>query len=104
MTLAQVLKRIDACERLIRLDKPIGWLLLLWPALWALWIAAMGRPPVSVLIIFVMGTILMRSAGCALNDWADRHFDGKVERTRDRPLAAGEITPTEALAVGAVLA
>jgi len=104
MTLAPVLKRIDAYERLIRLDKPIGWLLLLWPALWALWIAAEGRPPYSVLIIFVMGTILMRSAGCAMNDWADREFDGKVQRTRDRPLAADEITPNEALAVGAVLA
>jgi 4-hydroxybenzoate polyprenyltransferase len=104
MTLAPVLKRIDAYERLIRLDKPIGWLLLLWPALWALWLAAEGRPPYSVLIIFVMGTILMRSAGCAMNDWADRDFDGKVARTRDRPLAAGDITPKEALAVGAVLA
>ena len=68
MTLAPVLKRIDAYERLIRLDKPIGWLLLLWPALWALWIAAEGRPPYSVLIIFVMNTILMRSANCTMND------------------------------------
>jgi 4-hydroxybenzoate polyprenyltransferase len=104
MTLAPVLKRLDAYERLIRLDKPIGWLLLLWPALWALWIAAGGRPPYVVLIVFVMGTILMRSAGCAMNDWADRDFDGKVARTRDRPLAAGDIRPAEALAVGAVLA
>ena len=104
MTLAPVLKRLDAYERLIRLDKPIGWLLLLWPALWALWIAAGGRPPYVVLIVFVMGTILMRSAGCAMNDWADRDFDGKVARTRDRPLAAGDIAPAEALAVGAVLA
>ena len=104
MTLAPVLKRMDAYERLIRLDKPIGWLLLLWPTLWALWIAAQGRPSVEMLIVFVMGTILMRSAGCAMNDWADRDFDGRVARTRDRPLAAGEITPHEALAVGAVLA
>jgi 4-hydroxybenzoate polyprenyltransferase len=104
MTLAPVLKRIDAYERLIRLDKPIGWLLLLWPTLWALWIAAQGRPSAEMLIIFVMGTILMRSAGCAMNDWADRDFDGRVARTRDRPLAAGEITPNEALAVGALLA
>jgi 4-hydroxybenzoate polyprenyltransferase len=104
MTLATVLKRIDAYERLIRLDKPIGTLLLLWPTLWAVWIAAQGRPLVEELIIFVMGTILMRSAGCALNDWADRDFDGHVARTRDRPLAAGEITPNEALAVGALLA
>jgi 4-hydroxybenzoate polyprenyltransferase len=104
MTLAPVLKRIDAYERLIRLDKPIGWLLLLWPTLWALWIAAQGRPPVAILVIFVTGTILMRSAGCAMNDWADRDFDGRVERTRDRPLAAREITPNEALLVAALLA
>ena len=104
MTLAPVLKRIDAYERLIRLDKPIGTLLLLWPALWALWIAAQGRPPVEMLVIFAMGTLLMRSAGCAMNDWADRDFDGRVERTRDRPLAAREITPNEALAVAALLA
>ena len=104
MTLAPVLKRLDAYERLIRLDKPIGWLLLLWPTLWALWIAGQGRPSVELLVIFVMGTILMRSAGCAMNDWADRDFDGRVERTRERPLAAGEIAPHEALAVGAVLA
>jgi 4-hydroxybenzoate polyprenyltransferase len=104
MTLAPVLKRIDAYERLVRLDKPIGWLLLLWPTLWALWIAAQGRPSVEMLIVFVVGTILMRSAGCAMNDWADRDFDGRVARTRDRPLAAGEITPPEALAVGSVLA
>ena len=104
MNLASVAKRIDAYERLIRLDKPIGILLLLWPTLWAVWIAAQGRPLTEELIIFVMGTILMRSAGCALNDWADRNFDGHVARTRDRPLAAGEITPKEALAVSAVLA
>ena len=104
MNLASVAKRIDAYERLIRLDKPIGFLLLLWPTLWAVWIAAQGRPLTEELIIFVMGTILMRSAGCALNDWADRNFDGHVARTRDRPLAAGEITPKEALAVSAVLA
>jgi 4-hydroxybenzoate polyprenyltransferase len=104
MDLAFALKRIDAYERLIRLDKPIGTLLLLWPTLWAVWVAAEGRPRIEVLIIFVMGTLLMRSAGCALNDWADRDFDGRVARTRDRPLAAGEITPKEALVVGAVLA
>jgi 4-hydroxybenzoate polyprenyltransferase len=104
MNFAAALKRIDAYERLIRLDKPIGALLLLWPTLWALWIAAGGRPRPEVVVIFVMGTILMRSAGCAINDWADRDFDGKVARTRDRPLAAGEIAPKEALAVGAALA
>jgi 4-hydroxybenzoate polyprenyltransferase len=104
MDLASVLKRIDAYERLIRLDKPVGALLLLWPTLWAVWIAAYGRPLPEVVIIFVMGTILTRSAGCAVNDWADRKFDGHVERTRERPLAAGEVSPREALAVGAVLA
>jgi len=104
MTLAPVLKRLDAYERLIRLDKPIGILLLLWPTLWALWIASRGWPLPSEVVIFVMGTVLMRSAGCALNDWADRDFDSRVERTRDRPLAAGEIKPKEALVVAAVLA
>jgi 4-hydroxybenzoate polyprenyltransferase len=104
MNLAPVLKRIDAYERLVRLDKPIGILLLLWPTLWAIWIAAEGRPRLETVIIFVMGTILMRSAGCAMNDWADRDFDPHVERTRGRPLAAREITPKEALVVAAVLA
>ena len=104
MDTARLLKRIDAYERLIRLDKPIGALLLLWPTLWAVWLAAQGRPPPDIVIIFVVGTILMRSAGCAINDYADRDFDGRVERTRARPLAAGEISPNEALAVGAVLA
>src|SRR5512135_2749815 len=104
MDFASALKRMDAYERLIRLDKPIGTLLLLWPTLWALWLAAQGRPHPEVLASFVMGTILTRSAGCAMNDWADRDFDGQVKRTRDRPLAAGEIRPAEALAVGAVLA
>jgi 4-hydroxybenzoate polyprenyltransferase len=104
MNLASAWKRIDAYERLVRLDKPIGTLLLLWPTLWALWMATGGRPLVAHLAIFVLGTLLMRSAGCAMNDWADRDFDGHVKRTRDRPLAAREIRPAEALAVGAVLA
>jgi 4-hydroxybenzoate polyprenyltransferase len=98
------LHRLDAYERLVRLDKPIGALLLLWPTLWALWIAADGSPPFALLAIFVLGTLLMRSAGCAVNDWADRHFDLHVERTKNRPLAAGEIAPWEALVVAAVLA
>jgi 4-hydroxybenzoate polyprenyltransferase len=101
---AFLLRRLDAYERLVRLDRPIGALLLLWPTLWAVWLAADGRPPAAIVVIFVMGTILMRSAGCALNDWADRHFDPHVARTRDRPLAAGEIRPAEALAVAAALA
>jgi len=104
MDLSSAVKRIDSYERLIRLDKPVGVLLLLWPTLWAVWIAASGRPSLDVVIIFVVGTILMRSAGCAINDWADRDFDGRVARTRDRPLAAGEISPKEALAVAAVFA
>ncbi|TAK42081.1 MAG: 4-hydroxybenzoate octaprenyltransferase [Betaproteobacteria bacterium] len=97
-------QRLDAYERLVRLDKPIGTLLLLWPTLWAVWLAARGRPPWEMVLIFVVGTLLMRSAGCAINDCADRHFDGRVERTRRRPLAAGEIGPREAIAVGLVLA
>ena len=104
MNKAALLKRIDAYERLIRLDKPIGALLLLWPTLWALWVASIGSPIFENVVIFGVGTFLMRSAGCAINDYADRGFDGAVERTRTRPLAAGEIAPAEALVVGAVLA
>ncbi|MEP7098724.1 MAG: 4-hydroxybenzoate octaprenyltransferase, partial [Dokdonella sp.] len=87
-----------------RLDKPIGILLLLWPTLWALWIAGNGSPPVAVLVIFILGTTLMRSAGCAVNDWADRGFDAQVERTKNRPLATGEIAPWEALLFAAIFA
>ena len=104
MTWSSVARRLDAYERLIRLDKPIGTLLLLWPTLWALWLASRGTPRLDHLLIFVVGTLLMRSAGCAINDYADRHFDPHVERTRRRPLAAGEIQPREALMVAAVLA
>jgi 4-hydroxybenzoate polyprenyltransferase len=99
-----IVARLDAYERLVRLDKPIGILLLLWPTLSALWLAAHGTPPWSLLLIFTMGTVLMRSAGCAVNDWADRRFDPHVERTAGRPLATGEIPAWEALAVAAVLA
>jgi 4-hydroxybenzoate polyprenyltransferase len=99
-----IAKRLDAYERLIRIDKPIGTLLLLWPTLWAVWLASDGRPTLQMVLIFTLGTLLMRSAGCAVNDYADRNFDGHVERTRARPLAAGEIRPGEALAVGGVLA
>jgi 4-hydroxybenzoate polyprenyltransferase len=102
--LAFIARRLDAYERLIRLDKPIGTLLLLWPTLWAVWLAADGRPSAGIVVIFVLGTLLMRSAGCAVNDFADRDFDPHVERTRTRPLAAREIAPWEALAVGAALA
>jgi len=97
-------ERIDAYERLTRLDKPIGTLLLLWPTLAALWFAAAGAPRESLVLIFVTGTLLMRSAGCAFNDWADRDFDAHVARTANRPLAANVIAPWEALVVGAVLA
>lgn len=103
-SLASITRRIDAYERLIRLDKPIGTLLLLWPTLWALWLASAGTPRLEHFLIFFTGTILMRSAGCAINDYADRDFDAHVERTRSRPLARGEIAPREALLVAAVLA
>ncbi len=102
--LAAVRDRLDAYEKLIRLDKPIGILLLLWPTLWALWLARRAMPHPLVLWIFILGTVLMRSSGCAVNDFADRHFDAQVERTRERPLARGAIRPWEALVIAAVLA
>lgn len=89
--------------RLMRAHRPIGTLLLLWPTLWALWLAADGAPPPDVLIIFVLGTFFMRSAGCVINDVADRQFDGHVARTKDRPLVAGWVTPREAVAVFVLL-
>ena len=104
VSLAFIARRLGAYERLIRLDKPIGTLLLLWPTLWAVWLAADGKPGAGIVVIFVVGTLLMRSAGCAVNDFADRNFDPYVERTRLRPLAAREIAPWEALVVGATLA
>ena len=94
-------RRIDAYERLVRLDKPIGILLLLWPTLAALWLAAVGSPQISLVIALTCGTVLMRCAGCALNDWADRNFDPHVKRTAGRPLARGDIAPWEALVVAA---
>jgi 4-hydroxybenzoate polyprenyltransferase len=104
MDLAFIAKRLDAYERLIRLDQPIGTLLLLWPTLWAVWLASDGKPRIDIVLIFVVGTLLMRSAGCALNDYADRDYDPHVERTRGRPLASGEIQPYEALVLAALLA
>ncbi|MCR2747741.1 4-hydroxybenzoate octaprenyltransferase [Limnobacter parvus] len=89
---------------LLRLDKPIGILLLMWPTLWGLWMAAEGAPPVQVLLIFVAGVVLMRSAGCAINDYADRDIDLHVERTRNRPLTSGRIKSKEALLLAAGLA
>ena len=97
------LRKLSAYARLMRLDKPIGTFLLLWPTLWALWIAAGGVPPLYVLIIFTLGTFLMRSAGCVINDYADRHFDGYVSRTRLRPIPAGEVSPREALILAGLL-
>jgi len=95
--------RLPLYLRLMRLDKPIGILLLMWPTLWALWLAADGVPPLHVVAIFVLGTALMRSAGCVINDYADRDFDGHVERTRMRPLATGAVTIREALLLAAGL-
>lgn len=102
-TLALIKERLDLYERLMRLDKPIGILLLLWPTLWAVWIASNGRPEWAVVWIFVLGTVLMRSAGCVINDYADRDFDPHVERTKSRPLAAGKVTTREAFTLFAVL-
>ena len=95
--------RLALYWRLVRADRPIGIYLLLWPALWALWIAAEGVPPWWTLVVFVLGTALMRSAGCAINDFADRDFDGHVERTAQRPLATGLISAREAVLVFAAL-
>ena len=104
MTLKDLTTKLNAYERLIRLDKPVGFMLLMWPTLWGLWFASLGSPDIRIVIIFVVGTILMRSAGCAINDWADRKFDGAVKRTAMRPVASGEISGREALWVGAVCA
>lgn len=98
-----VLDRLWQYALLTRQDRPVGWLLLLWPTLWGLWLAAEGAPPLGTLVIFVLGVIVMRSAGCAINDWADRWLDPQVERTRVRPIAAGRVSPREALVVFAVL-
>jgi 4-hydroxybenzoate polyprenyltransferase len=96
-------ERIDIYEKLMRLDKPIGILLLLWPTLWGLWFSSGGSPDPMVVVIFVLGVVLMRSAGCIVNDFADRDFDRHVERTKDRPLAAQLISSREALLLAAIL-
>ena len=101
--MSAIVDRLVLYAKLVRLDKPIGVLLLLWPTLWALWIAADGQPSAKLIIIFSFGTLLMRSAGCAINDYADRDFDLHVERTKNRPLTAGKISTKEALAVAGVL-
>ena len=88
---------LGAYARLMRLDKPVGIYLLLWPTMWALLMAAQGLPPLNILVIFVAGVVVMRSAGCVINDYADRKVDGSVKRTAARPLATGEVTPKQAL-------
>ena len=98
------LERLKAYAYLIRLDKPIGTLLLLWPTLWALWLASSGIPELKTLLIFVIGTFLMRSSGCAINDYADRDFDRHVKRTQGRPVTSGQISGKEAVAVAGALA
>lgn len=95
--------RLRSYVQLARLDRPIGIYLLLWPTLWALWIAGAGHPAWRVVLVFVLGVILMRSAGCAINDYADRHFDGEVKRTASRPIVSGQVSPREALWVFLVL-
>ena len=101
MTLAE---RLSLYLQLTRLNRPIGILLLLWPTLWGVWIAGEGHPPWFIVLIFVLGTVLMRSAGCAVNDYADREFDRHVKRTRDRPVTSGRISPREALWLAVALA
>lgn len=97
------LHKCSAFGRLMRLDRPVGTLLLAWSGLWGLWLAGNGQPPVRVVVVILLGTWLMRSAGCVFNDLADRNFDGHVARTRHRPLASGEATAGEALALGVIL-
>ena len=99
-----IIQRLILYAQLVRLDKPIGSLLLLWPTLCALWLASSGQPDWQLVAIFSVGTVLMRSAGCAINDFADRDFDRHVKRTAERPLTAGKIKPWEAVMVAAVLA
>lgn len=99
----KALERIRVYGRLMRVEKPIGTLLLVWPTLWALWIASDGKPDILIMTMFVLGTFLMRSAGCVINDFADREVDGKVKRTQNRPFAQKEVTEKEALYLTAFL-
>ena len=103
MTWKKIFERLTLYERLMRLHRPIGILLLLWPTLWAVWIGGNGRPAWEVVWIFVLGTVVMRSAGCVMNDIADRRFDAHVRRTRDRPLATGAVTVREAVLLAGIL-
>ncbi len=100
---ALIKERARQYALLMRLNKPIGIFLLLWPTLWALWIAGEGTPDVGVAVVFVLGVVLMRSAGCVINDYADRDIDRRVARTRERPITAGRVTPKEALLLFALL-
>jgi 4-hydroxybenzoate polyprenyltransferase len=102
-SLVQRFPRLPDFVALARLNRPIGIWLLLWPTLWAVFIAGNGHPPASILLIFSLGVVLMRSAGCVINDFADRDFDGQVWRTKGRPLATGKVRPKEALAFFALL-
>ena len=95
--------RLFLYVRLARLDRPIGWLLLMWPTLWAVWIAGGGQPQVQIVVVFVTGVIVMRAAGCVINDYFDRAFDPHVQRTRNRPLAMGDVSTREALILFAAL-
>lgn len=97
------MERLRQYLQLMRLHRPIGIFLLLWPTLWALWIASQGQPDLVVLAVFILGVILMRSAGCVINDYADRQIDPLVRRTRDRPIASGQVTEREALILFMVL-
>jgi 4-hydroxybenzoate polyprenyltransferase len=99
----RLLRRASEYAQLMRLDRPIGTWLLLWPALWALWVAGAGRPEPKVLIVFVLGVFVMRAAGCVINDFADRDIDPHIRRTRDRPLAARRVSPLEALVLFGIL-
>lgn len=103
-TIGRLRLQIPQYARLMRLDRPVGTYLLLWPTLWALWLAGDGQPQWQLVIIFSLGTLLMRSAGCVINDYADRHFDPLVERTRERPMAVGAVSEKEALLLFALLA
>ncbi len=103
MPASRLKERLVQYALLMRLHRPIGIFLLLWPTLWALWLAGAGQPDPKVLLVFVLGVVLMRSAGCVINDYADRGFDPHVARTRDRPVAAGRVSPREALVLFALL-
>ncbi len=98
-----VISQVRNYSKLMRVDKPIGLWLLLWPTMWALWLAGEGHPDQGLFVVFVFGVFIMRSAGCVLNDYVDRKIDPYVERTRTRPIASGAVTPGEALILFAAL-